>query len=108
MRAAVTMLAREPVEGVPHGLLIGDINTPLNIDQRCGVAAAFNRVAELERAPLRMLVIVNVNLETRGLAFDSPFRVLELRDTDFGFAIEGQQGITLRITRDGQRSRFLR
>ena len=49
----VAVLAVELRELVPGGLLVRQVDAPLDVDERAGIAAAFDRVAELERPPLR-------------------------------------------------------
>src|ERR1700733_12244971 len=66
----IAMLTLAGVELVPAGFLVGDIDLPLDIDQRAGIAAALDAVADLERPPLRRLLVIDEDLEARGLPLD--------------------------------------
>jgi hypothetical protein len=87
MRAAVAVLSPEPVKLVPGRFLVGDVDAPLNVHERAVVPAAFDCVAELERPPMRVVLVVEIDLKARGLPFDASLGVLELRRGDFVLAV---------------------
>ena len=74
------MLAGQAVELVPAGLLVGDVDAPLDVDEGTPVAAARHMVAELERPAFRGFLVIDEDLKPRGLALDAAFGILELHD----------------------------
>ena len=65
-------------------------------------------VAEMEQASFRMLVIVSVDLEASGLAFDAPLCVFEFRHDGFRLAVRGHQRIALLVACGRKRRGLLR
>jgi len=78
----IAVFAGRCVELVPAGLLVGEIDLPVDRGQRAAIAAAFDLVADLERSPLGARVVVNEHLETRGLPLDAALPVTEARDEE--------------------------
>ena len=76
----IAVLALRGVELVPARLLVRDIDLPLDVDQRAGIAAALDPVADLERPPFGRVVVIDEHLEPRGLPLDAPVGVAEIRD----------------------------
>jgi hypothetical protein len=76
----MAMLAGQAVELVPAGLLVGDVDAPLDVDEGAPVAAALHMVAELERPAFRGFLVIDEDLKPRGLALDAAFGILELHD----------------------------
>ena len=73
-------LAAQPVEGEPCRLLVGELGAPLDVDQLAAIAAALDMVADLQRAALGIGVVVDEDLEARGLPLDAALAVLEMLD----------------------------
>ena len=99
----VAVLAVQLLELVPGRLLVREVDAPLDVDQRAGVAAALDLVADLERPSLGALVVVDADLEARGLALDAPLGVLERLDGQLGRAVRRELGLPLRVAGDRQR-----
>src|SRR5437763_5536152 len=76
----VAVLALRLVELVPARLLVGDVSLPLDVDELAGITAAFHGVADLERAPLGRLFVIDIDLEARRLPLDAALAVLEVGD----------------------------
>src|SRR5665213_1166850 len=93
----ITVLALAGVELVPAGLLVGDIDLPLDIDQRAGIAATFDAVADIERAAVRRHLVIDEHLEARGLALDPALGVAEIRHQHWRDAIGLVERIAQRV-----------
>jgi hypothetical protein len=103
----IAVLALERVEGEPAGLLVGEIDAPLDVDKLAAVAAALDMIAELERPPFRSLVVIDENLEPRPLALHPAVLVLE-RGHVHRPAVGRDQGVSLRVAFQRQPRRRLR
>ena len=108
MRVAVAVLTLKSVERKPDRFLVSQIDAPLNIDQLSRIAAAFNLVADAQRPAFGMLVVIDVDLEARGLALDASFRVFEFGDGSLFAGFGRYDRVALHVALDGERGGFLR
>src|SRR5438270_9890896 len=98
MTGIVPMFSLKLLELIPARFLIRQVDTPLDIDERAGIAAAFDLVAQPQRAALRILFVVGPNLEARCLSFKSSLVIFERRDRLFSHTVRREQRITASIT----------
>src|SRR5262249_8889611 len=104
---SVAVLAGELLELVPGALLVGQVGAPLDVHQGALVAAARDRVAELERPPFRALVVVDPDLEARRLALDAPLGILAGAHGPLARAVVGEPRVARRVAVNGERRRRL-
>src|ERR1044072_1114293 len=104
----VTVFSLELLKLVPRRLFVTKIDTPLNIDKRAGVAAAFDVIAEFQRAAMRMLVVIRPDLKARSLSFHSSLRILASRHSQLGQTVRREQRIAATVTIDRQCGWFFR
>src|SRR6266566_7374650 len=94
MTGIVPMFSLELLELIPARLLIRQIYTPLDIDERAGIATAFDLVAQPQRPALRMLFVVGPNLKACCLSLKSSLAIFERRDRLFSHTVRREQRIT--------------
>ena len=102
------MLAFELAELVPDGLLVGEVDAPLDVLQGAVIAAAVDGIADVERPAVGTLIVIDVDLEARGGAFDAAPGVLEFPDRKLGGAVGREQRIAVFVTVGGQSAGLFR
>ena len=100
MIVGVAVFTIRLLEFVPARLFVGDVDLPLDVDQRAGVAAAFDVVTDFQGTSLGRLLVVDIDLEARGLSLDASLRVLESGLRLHRLAVRGEQGIALNVFAD--------
>src|ERR1700744_3262789 len=108
MTVGVAVLAVELLELVPDGLLVREPDAPLNVDERSGVAASFDVVAELQRATFRTVVVVNPHLKARRLPADATFAGLVVDDVNLGEAVGRHERVAEDVALGRRLGRLLR
>lgn len=72
------------------------------------IAAALDRVAQIQRTPFWALLVIYINMEPCRLPLDPSFVIFEVADADFRCAIGRKQRIALPVAGDGKGRRCFR
>src|SRR5437868_14453635 len=67
MIVAVAVLSRKLLELIPARFLVREPDTPLDVDERAGIAAAFDAIAAFDRTSVRRRVVVPPHFKAPAL-----------------------------------------